>query len=96
MVGRLVAGCDESPGIAFNKDGKFIKIYRGMAGCKQYIYRSGSKFIEARENWRVGTQSSNIQLRRSVRIYPLYWSTPICDTKLRKWHKKRNELQWGL
>lgn len=33
MVGRLVAGCDESPGVAFNKDGKFIKIYRGMAGC---------------------------------------------------------------
>ena len=32
MVGRLVAGCDESPGVAFNKDGKFIKIYRGMAG----------------------------------------------------------------
>lgn len=32
MVGRLVAGCEESPGVAFNKDGKFIKIYRGMAG----------------------------------------------------------------
>jgi IMP dehydrogenase len=37
MVGRLVAGCDESPGVAFNKDGKFIKIYRGMAGCKFFL-----------------------------------------------------------
>ena len=37
MVGRLVAGCDESPGVAFNKDGKFIKIYRGMAGCKYWL-----------------------------------------------------------
>ncbi len=32
MVGRLVAGCEESPGIAFNKDGRFDKMYRGMAG----------------------------------------------------------------
>lgn len=32
MVGRLVAGCEESPGIAFNKDGRFVKMYRGMAG----------------------------------------------------------------
>lgn len=32
MVGRLIAGCEESPGVAFNKDGKFVKIYRGMAG----------------------------------------------------------------
>ena len=37
MVGRLVAGCDESPGVAFNKDGKFIKIYRGMAGRNYFI-----------------------------------------------------------
>ena len=32
MVARLIAGCEESPGISFNKDGKFVKIYRGMAG----------------------------------------------------------------
>lgn len=32
MVGRLVAGCEESPGVALSKDGKFVKIYRGMAG----------------------------------------------------------------
>ena len=33
MLGRLIAGCEESPGVSFNKDGKFVKIYRGMAGC---------------------------------------------------------------
>ena len=32
MVGRLVAGCDESPGKPMLKDGKFVKIFRGMAG----------------------------------------------------------------
>lgn len=32
MVGRLVAGCDESPGNVLLKDGKRVKIYRGMAG----------------------------------------------------------------
>lgn len=32
MLGRLVAGCDESPGKAFLKDGKFVKMFRGMAG----------------------------------------------------------------
>lgn len=32
MVGRLVAGCDESPGQVLLKDGKRVKIYRGMAG----------------------------------------------------------------
>ena len=36
MVGRLVAGCEESPGIAFNKDGRFVKMYRGMAGRNLY------------------------------------------------------------
>lgn len=34
MVGRLVAGCDESPGKPLLKDGKFVKMFRGMAGCK--------------------------------------------------------------
>lgn len=37
MVGRLVAGCEESPGVAFNKDGRFVKMYRGMAGRKIFI-----------------------------------------------------------
>lgn len=37
MVGRLIAGCEESPGVSFNKDGKFVKIYRGMAGRKTYV-----------------------------------------------------------
>lgn len=32
MVGRLVAGCEESPGVPFNNEGKFVKVYRGMAG----------------------------------------------------------------
>ena len=32
MVGRLVAGCDEGPGKVLLKDGKRVKIYRGMAG----------------------------------------------------------------
>lgn len=32
MMGRLLAGTDESPGLSFLKDGKFVKIHRGMAG----------------------------------------------------------------
>ena len=32
MVGRLIAGCDEGPGQVLLKDGKRVKIYRGMAG----------------------------------------------------------------
>ena len=32
MLGRLIAGCDESPGTLLLKDGKKVKIYRGMAG----------------------------------------------------------------
>ena len=32
MMGRLIAGTDESPGSPFLKDGKFMKIHRGMAG----------------------------------------------------------------
>jgi len=32
MLGRLIAGCDESPGQILLKDGKRVKIYRGMAG----------------------------------------------------------------
>lgn len=32
MLGRLIAGCDEAPGTVLLKDGKRVKIYRGMAG----------------------------------------------------------------
>ncbi len=32
MMGRLLAGTDESPGSPFLKNGKFMKIHRGMAG----------------------------------------------------------------
>jgi len=32
MLGRLVAGSEESPSKAFYRDGKLVKIYRGMAG----------------------------------------------------------------
>ena len=32
MMGRLIAGTDESPGSPFLKEGKFMKIHRGMAG----------------------------------------------------------------
>jgi hypothetical protein len=33
-----VAGCDESPGKSFLKDGKFVKMFRGMAGCTYCNY----------------------------------------------------------
>lgn len=39
MVGRLIAGCEQSPGISFNKDGKFVKIYRGMAGRNNFVIK---------------------------------------------------------
>lgn len=32
MLGRLIAGTDESPNKPFLKDGKYVKIHRGMAG----------------------------------------------------------------
>ena len=32
MMGRLVSGTDESPGKPFLKDGRYMKIHRGMAG----------------------------------------------------------------
>jgi IMP dehydrogenase len=32
MLGRLVAGCEESPSKVIYRDGKLCKIYRGMAG----------------------------------------------------------------
>ena len=46
MVGRLIAGCEESPGISFNKDGKFVKIYRGMAGRIDWIYIVGANMAK--------------------------------------------------
>jgi IMP dehydrogenase len=39
MLGRLVAGCDESPGKPFLKDGKFVKMFRGMAGLQANIQK---------------------------------------------------------
>ena len=32
MLGRLVAGCEESPSKELYRDGKIVKVYRGMAG----------------------------------------------------------------
>lgn len=46
MVGRLVAGCEESPGVAFNKDGRFVKMYRGMAGRNFLFYFSWSQHFQ--------------------------------------------------
>lgn len=40
MVGRLVAGCEESPGKPFMKDGKFVKMFRGMAGRNTLLMQS--------------------------------------------------------
>ena len=36
MLGRLIAGCEQSPGVPLNKDGKFVKIYRGLAGRNNF------------------------------------------------------------
>ena len=52
MVGRLVAGCEESPGVAFNKDGRFVKMYRGMAGRNFHFYFSWSQYLKNGQNWR--------------------------------------------
>jgi len=32
MLGRLLAGCEESPGEEFLHGGRYVKIHRGMAG----------------------------------------------------------------
>ena len=32
MLGRLVAGCDESPSKIVYREGKLQKVFRGMAG----------------------------------------------------------------
>ncbi len=40
MLGRLVAGCEESPSKVIYKDGKLSKVYRGMAGLGANISKS--------------------------------------------------------
>ena len=40
MLGRLVAGCDESPSKAIYRDGKLLKVYRGMAGFGANVSKS--------------------------------------------------------
>ena len=40
MLGRLVAGCEESPSRIIYKDGKLSKVYRGMAGLGANISKS--------------------------------------------------------
>ncbi len=40
MLGRLVAGCEESPSKVIYRDGKLSKIYRGMAGYGANISKS--------------------------------------------------------
>lgn len=92
MVGRLVAGCEESPGVAFNKDGKFIKIYRGMAGCNIFFNFSGGKFSKAIKNRRIEFEPTDLQLRRSRGIYPIHRTSSVCDSRICKWDQEWNEL----
>ena len=40
MLGRLLAGTDESPGKTILKDGNLVKIYRGMAGYDANVAKS--------------------------------------------------------
>ena len=40
MLGRLVAGCEESPSKILYKEGKLTKVYRGMAGLGANISKS--------------------------------------------------------
>jgi len=35
MLGRLLAGCSESPSNVIYREGKLMKVYRGMAGYGQ-------------------------------------------------------------
>ncbi len=50
MLGRLVAGCDESPSKAFYRDGKLVKIYRGMAGYGANMAKAQRTGVEEPEN----------------------------------------------
>jgi IMP dehydrogenase len=40
MLGRLVGGCEESPGKVMYKEGKLVKIFRGMAGLGANISKN--------------------------------------------------------
>lgn len=49
MLGRLVAGCEESPSKIIYRDGKLCKIYRGMAGYGANVskqIRTGGKELK--------------------------------------------------
>jgi IMP dehydrogenase len=41
MVGRLLAGTDESPGAVVSRNGRKMKIYRGMASFYAMLAKSG-------------------------------------------------------
>lgn len=48
MLGQLLAGCDESPGISFHENGKVYKIYRGMASLEAMTLKKGSdRYLKA-------------------------------------------------
>lgn len=40
MLGRLVAGAEESPSKVLYRDGKLVKVYRGMAGLGANVAKS--------------------------------------------------------
>jgi len=40
MLGRLVGGCEESPSKVLYKDGKLVKVFRGMAGLGASIAKN--------------------------------------------------------
>lgn len=40
MLGRLVGGCEESPSKVVYRDGKLVKVFRGMAGFGANISKS--------------------------------------------------------
>jgi len=54
MLGRLVAGCEESPSKILYKEGKLTKVYRGMAGLGANISKSqrisGTETVNANFN----------------------------------------------
>lgn len=40
MLGRLVAGCEESPSNVIYRDNKLVKVFRGMAGYGANVAKS--------------------------------------------------------
>jgi len=40
MLGRLVGGCEESPSKVIYKEGKLVKVFRGMAGLGASIAKN--------------------------------------------------------